>query len=337
MTSGPGDVLDRMPPAVRGRVADSPFPAWRDPMLATLTDERFSREDWVFERKLDGIRCLAYADGGAVRLRSRNRQDLSGAYPEIVDALQAQRAGSVVLDGEVVAFEGRRTSFARLQGRSGLSDPARARASGIPVFYYVFDILQIDDLDVRGAPLTWRKRLLRASITFEGPLRYTTHRVGAGEEAYRTACRRGDEGVIAKRADAPYASGRSRDWLKFKCVKDQELVIAGFTEPRGQRVGLGALLVGYYDGDRLVYAGKVGTGFSEKVLRDLHARLTDLERDKPSFAQGKPADKDVRWVEPRLVAEIGFTEWTRDGRLRHPRYLGLRQDKRARDVVRESR
>ncbi len=336
MRRGPRDVVGRMPPAVRERVVTSSQPGWRDPMLATLTDERFSRDGWIFERKLDGIRCLAFGDGESVALRSRNRQDLSGAYPEVVDALEAQGAGPFVLDGEVVAFEGRRTSFARLQGRSGISDPAKARASGIPVFYYVFDLLQVDDHDVRSVPLTWRKRLLRSTLSFEDPLRFTTHRVREGEEAYRAACRRGDEGVIAKRADAPYADGRSRDWLKFKCVKDQELVIGGFTAPQGRRVGLGALLVGYYDGDRLVYAGKVGTGFSEKTLRDLHRRLGDLEQEQPPFDPA-PREKDVRWVEPRLVAEIGFTEWTRDGRLRHPRFLGLRGDKRAADVVRESR
>lgn len=330
-------MIERLPARLRATAVAEPVPRWRDPMLATLTEERFSRPDWIFERKFDGERCLAYRDGRTIRVLSRNQRPMNGTYPELVDALTAQEHERFVIDGEVVAFEGRRTSFARLQGRLGLTDPSAARASQIPVFYYVFDLLHLDGHATVGLPLTWRKRLLRGGLHFGDPLRFTTHRVEAGEAAYRAACLRGDEGVIAKRADAPYAGVRSRDWLKFKCVRDQEFVIGGYTAPKGRRVGLGALLVGYHDGRNLVYAGKVGTGFDDATLRKLKQQLSAIEQPTAPFTRGRVREADTRWVRPTVVAQIGFTEWTRDGKLRHPRYTGLRTDKDAADVVRESR
>lgn len=305
-------------------------------MLATLTDERFSDPAWIFERKLDGVRCLARRTAqGQVRLLSRNNQDMTGTYPEIAQVLAAQASDALLIDGELVAFDGARTSFAKLQQRLGIVDPHAAQRSRIPVFYYVFDILQLGARDTRTLPLLARKKLLRGSVTFADPLRYTTHRRGAGEQAYRAACARGDEGVIAKRADASYTPGRSRDWLKFKCVLDQELVIGGWTEPQGSRAALGALLLGYYADGTLVYAGKVGTGFDERTLRSLGTRLAQLATDRSPFGRGKIRERGVHWVRPALVAQIGFTEWTRDGMLRHPRFQGLRTDKDARAVVRE--
>ncbi|HEY7007571.1 MAG TPA: non-homologous end-joining DNA ligase [Jatrophihabitantaceae bacterium] len=313
------------------------LPDFVAPMLATLTADRFSDPGWLFERKWDGVRCLAFrAADGSVRLRSRNDQPLERTYPEIAEAVAAQCDVAALLDGEVVAFAGRRTSFERLQRRMGLTDPDAARATGIAVFYYVFDVLFVDGNDVRGIPLRDRKRLLRACVRFTDPLRFTTHRYEAGEDEYRKACARGDEGVIAKRTDSPYRSGRSRDWLKFKCVRDQELVIGGYTAPKGSRAEFGALLVGYYDAADFVYAGKVGTGFDATALRDLHGRMRKLQRATSPFTRGRVHERDVHWVEPRLVAQIGFGEWTRDGMLRHPRYEGLRTDKDARAVVRES-
>lgn len=313
------------------------FPSSADAMLATLTDERFSDPQWVFERKWDGVRCLAFRTGaGKVRLLSRNAQPLNGTFPEVADALSSSCRHAVVMDGEVVAFDGRRTSFERLQRRLGLTDPKAARATGVAIYYYAFDLLHLDGHDVRPLPLRERKRLLRAAADFTDPLRFTTHRNAAGEEEYRKACARGDEGVIAKRADAPYRGGRSTDWLKFKCVRDQELVIGGWTEPKGTRSSFGALLVGYYDGEDFVYAGKVGTGFTADTLRDLHARLTRLEVDHSPFTRGRMRERDAHWADAELIAQIGFAEWTRDGMLRHPRFLGLRHDKAAADVVRES-
>jgi bifunctional non-homologous end joining protein LigD len=328
--------LADLPGSVRAAVHDEPVPDWRTPTLATLTEKRFSDPQWIFERKFDGMRCLAFRDGDRVRLLSRNRQPLNGTYPELVDALAAQRTSRFVVDGEVVAFEGRRTSFARLQGRLGITDPAVARASRIRVFYYLFDVLHLDGKSTTDVPLTWRKRLLRNAIVFDDPLRNTAHRVGDGITAYRAACERGDEGVIAKRADSTYEGRRSTNWLKFKCVRDQEFVIGGYTAPKGSRVELGALLLGYHDSRDLVYAGKVGSGFDEATLHDLHKRLSPIEQDTPPFTRGLVHETGARWVRPELVAQIGFTEWTRDGKLRHPRYQGLRTDKDPNDVVRET-
>jgi DNA ligase D-like protein (predicted ligase) len=330
-------VIDGLPDELRPLLHDEPVPEWRSPTLATLTDRRFSDPHWIFERKLDGVRGLAFRDGSRVHLLSRNRQALNGTYPELVEALAKQDATRFVVDGEIVAFEGRRTSFARLQGRLGITDPEEARASRIPVFYYLFDVLHLDGKDMTELPLLWRKRLLRKSFQFEDPLRYTTHRVRNGEAAYRAACERGDEGVIAKLTDAPYEGRRSSNWLKLKCSRDQEFVVGGYTEPQRSRVGLGALLLGYYDGRDLVYAGKVGTGFDTETLRSLHMRLSAIEQDRPSFTKGLVREQGAHWVRPKLVAQVAFTEWTRDGKLRHPRYLGLRTDKSPDDVVRETR
>jgi DNA ligase D-like protein (predicted ligase) len=303
-----------------------------EPMLAVLTDERFSDPGWIFERKLDGERCLAERRGGEIDLRSRTRERLNGTYPELAEALLGQRCSDFLIDGEVVAFDGARTSFGRLQQRIGIHDPERARRSGVRVFYYVFDVLRLDGHDVRESPLRARKARLREAIRFGDPLRAVTHRNAAGEEAYRDACRRGWEGVIAKRADAPYKGGRSRDWRKFKCVTEQEFVIGGYTDPAGSRTEFGALLVGYYEGGALRYAGKVGSGYSREVLRDLGGKLARLERADPPFAGDELPRRGVHWVEPRLVAQVAYTEVTRDGKLRHPRYIGLRPDKPAADV-----
>lgn len=304
-------------------------------MLATLTDKRFSDAGWIYERKLDGIRCLAHRSGANVTLYSRKRLHLERTYPEIVDALGAQESDDFVIDGEVVAFEGRRTSFALLQQRSGITDPARARESPVHVIYYVFDLLCLDGNDTRGLPLRSRKKLLKNAIEFTGPLRFTTHRNADGEDYLEHACASGWEGIIAKKADSVYASRRSPNWLKFKCTAGQEFVIGGFTRPTGSRTGFGALLLGYFEGDRFVYAGKVGTGFDERTLRDLRAKLDDLEVGRSPFADARRFERGTHFVRPSIVAQIGFTEWTRDGMLRHPRFEGIREDKAASEVVRE--
>ncbi|MFE9006703.1 non-homologous end-joining DNA ligase [Streptomyces sp. NPDC007875] len=307
-----------------------------EPMLATLTHERFSDEHWLYERKLDGERCLARCEEGRVELLSRNGRSAASAYPEVVDALGAQSLPDCVLDGEVVAFDRGRTSFARLQPRIHLASPDQARRSGVSVYYYLFDVQSIAGADVTGLPLRRRKALLRSLLTWRDPLRLTAHRNTAGETYYRYACEHGWEGLIAKRADAPYTHGRSSDWLKFKCEQGQELVIGGWTDPQGTRSDLGALLLGYYSAGDLRYAGKVGTGFDTKTLQALARELQGLRSSTCPFADGNPGTgPGTHWVRPELVAEIAFTEWTRDGRLRHPRYQGLRRDKSARDVVRE--
>jgi bifunctional non-homologous end joining protein LigD len=303
----------------------APLPDRVEPMKAVLTDDRFSDPGWTFERKLDGIRCIAIKDDRRVRLLSRNHLSLNERFPEIVEALDRDSATQFVVDGEVVAFAGAQTSFARLQQRG---------ERPVPVFYYVFDILHLAGEDTTALPLRERKALLRRALSFHGPVRLTPHRNRDGEALFAEACRKGWEGLIAKRADSLYVHGRSRDWLKFKCSAEQELVIGGYTPPKGSRTELGALLLGYYEDGRLRYAGKVGTGFTRATLRDLAARLEPLRRDTSPFADAV-RERGATWVEPRLVAQIGFSEWTRDGRLRHPRFLGLREDKAAEDVVRE--
>lgn len=324
MTSA--DPFARLAAEERALLVPAPLPETVEPMKAVLTEERFSDSAWAFERKLDGIRCIAVKADRSVRLLSRNHLSLNGRFPEIAAALEADAATQVVLDGEIVAFAGGRTSFERLQQRS---------ERRVSVFYYAFDLLHLAGCDTTALPQHARRRLLRGTIGFRGALRLTPSRKREGESLFAHACRSGWEGLIAKRADAPYVHGRSRDWLKLKCGAEQELVIGGYTAPRGSRSDLGALLLGHFENGRLRYAGKVGTGFSAAVLRDLAAQLAPLRRERTPFADDVRVPH-VTWVEPRLVAQVGFSEWTRDGRLRHPRFLGLRDDKAAEDVVREA-
>lgn len=301
-------------------------------MLAVLTDERFSDERWLFERKLDGIRCLAFRTGRRLHLLSRNREDQHTTYPELV----RQTVSDFVVDGEIVAFEGTRTSFSRLQQRSGIKNAEAARRSGVAVYYYLFDLLHVEGVDTTALTLRDRKMLLERAFTFEDPLRFSKHWYTEGEKYYRRACRLGWEGLIAKKADSTFQSRRSGDWLKFKCGNRQELVIGGYTAPQGKRIGFGALLLGYRERGRLRYAGKVGTGYDDQTLRRLGRRLVSLKTKTPPFTNPDEIRREgVTWVKPTLVAEVGFTEWTGDGKLRHPRYLGLRSDKPARAVVRE--
>jgi bifunctional non-homologous end joining protein LigD len=281
------------------------MPDWLEPMAATLTQDRFSGPEWLFERKFDGIRLLAYKRGADVRLYSRNRlpQDL----PVVAGAVASLPVDSAILDGEVT-----------WDGRSG---------------YHVFDILWLDGRPVTALPLEERRALLR-KLPFKAPLR----RVDLLDDRspWERARREGWEGVIAKRRGSPYEHRRSRHWLKMKCEASQELVVGGFTDPQGSRVGLGALLVGYYDGPDFVFAGKLGTGFDTKLLLDLRERLDRLEQPAPPFTKvrGLPRLR-AHWVRPQIVVQVAFTEWTVHGKLRHPRLLGIRFDKRARDVVRE--
>jgi bifunctional non-homologous end joining protein LigD len=304
-------------------------------MLATLTDRRDFGDDWLLERKFDGERCVARKDGDAVRLESRTGKDLTGTYPEVRAAIAAQRADELLVDGEVVAFDGDQTSFSRLQQRLGVANPSRALVKEFPVVYCVFDLLEAGGEDLTSRPLDERRTRLEKAIRPKKGLRISEAWREESQRRYAQACRSGWEGLIAKRADAPYARGRSRDWLKLKCVLEQEFVIGGYTEPAGSRTDFGALLVGYYEGDRLSYAGKVGTGYSAKTLRELGAQLRKLETPESPFADARPIPRGTHWTRPELVAQIGFAEWTGDGRLRQPRFLGLRDDKRPADVVRE--
>ena len=332
------DLIESLPDDARSAAEEADQPEWLDPMLATLTDDRFDDPDWIYERKLDGARLLAYRSGSEVRLMSRNRKERNATFPEVIDALEALDAPDFIVDGEVVTFEGDVTSFSRLQDRLHVEDEdeARARADRIRVYYYVFDVLHADGWDVTGVPLRSRKNLLMQMIDFEDPLRFTPHRNENGTEFWEEACDKGWEGIIAKDGTSEYVHSRSKSWLKFKCVHQQEFVVGGFTDPEGERVGFGALLLGYYEDDDLIYAGEVGTGWDDETLKDLRSRMDGLERKTSPFAGDDVPEKGVHWVTPKIVGEVGFTEWTDDGYLRHPRWVGRRADKDPEDVHREA-
>jgi bifunctional non-homologous end joining protein LigD len=330
-------LLDTLPQDQRALLRRAPPGATLagSPMHAELSDRRdFSAGGWIFERKLDGVRALAVREDGGEGLLSRSGRRVEETYPEIIDALAEQSRADFTVDGEIVAFAHGRTDFARLQQRMQLSSARQARASGVEITYYLFDLLRLDGVDLTRLPLRTRKSLLRRALDFRAPLRFTTHRNEGGQQLLDEACKHGWEGLIAKRADGRYLPRRSSDWLKLKCASGQEFVVGGFTEPAESRVGFGALLLGYYERDRLRYAGKVGTGYDRDTLLMLRSGLDELEARRSPFAD-PVRERGAHWVEPRLVAQIGFTEWTRDGMLRHPRYLGLRDDKKPEDVVRE--
>jgi bifunctional non-homologous end joining protein LigD len=297
------------------------FPEWVEPMAATLTQERFSTPEWIFERKLDGIRLLAFKNGPEIRLLSRNR--LPQTLPTIAEAIASLPVRDVILDGEVTWG---------------------ARA----VHYHVFDVMWLDGRDVTSLTLSARRELLR-TLALQPPLQPVPSL--DDPEPWERACREGWEGVIAKRRDSTYEHRRSPHWLKMKCEASQELVVGGFTDPQGARVGLGALLVGYFaprqrsgrpelgskgEGDDFVFAGKTGTGFNTKLLLDLRGRLDALEIPTSPFTRAKGLPRlGAHWVRPEIVVQVAFIEWTVHGKLRHPRLLAVRFDKPARDVVRE--
>ncbi|HWB86977.1 MAG TPA: non-homologous end-joining DNA ligase [Bryobacteraceae bacterium] len=327
--------FDNLPPEIRRQLRKTDPPGWFRPMLATLTEKRFSREGWLFEPKFDGVRCLVFRRGRSVELLSRNEKLLNTKYPELVEALQELKPSSFIADGEIVAFDKGLTSFTRLQQRMQVQYPSTELQRAVPVSMYIFDLLYLDPYDLRGIPLRLRKQLLGDTLALAEPLRFTEHRETEGEAYFEEACRRHWEGVIAKNGDSTYVSGRSREWLKFKCVAEQEFVIGGYTDPEGQRIGFGALLVGYYERGKLKYAGKVGTGYDDALLRQLGKQLHALETHTNTFDSDLRPRSGVHWVKPKLVAQIGFTEWTSSGKLRHPRFLGFRDDKAASEVRRE--
>jgi bifunctional non-homologous end joining protein LigD len=286
------------------------FPEWLLPMAATLTQDRFTSEEWLFERKFDGIRLLAYKNGKDVKLFSRNR--LLKDIPVVSEAVKSLPVSQLILDGEITW-------------------------GGAPVKYHVFDCMWLDGRNLTSLPLEARLEILR-----ELPLKPPLYRVETladelpAELPWQRAAREGWEGVIAKRRGSLYEHRRSPHWLKMKCELAQELVVGGFTDPQGKRVGLGALLVGYFERDDFVFAGKIGTGFDTKLLLELREQLDKIEIPKPPFTKsvGLPRDR-AHWVKPEIVVQVGFIEWTVHGKLRHPRLLSVRTDKDAREVVKE--
>jgi DNA ligase D-like protein (predicted ligase) len=331
----PSDLLQSLSAEAQGQLEQRPFPDRIDPMLAELSHQVFSDPDWIFERKLDGERCVAFRQGDQVKLHSRNHQSLNATYPEIVSALAQQPLDCFVVDGEIVAFEGKVTSFSRLQQRMQIDDAETAWQSGVTVYYYLFDLLYLDGWDVMAVPLRDRKQLLKRTLDFQDPLRLRSHRNESGADYYKEACRNHWEGLIAKDARSPYRQTRSSAWQKFKCSNRQEFVIGGYTDPEGERIGFGAILIGYYQLGNLRYAGKVGTGFDDDTLHRLHQQFQSLKQAKSPFAINEMSRKGVHWLAPKLVAQIEFSEWTEDSKLRHPRFLGLRRDKAPNDITLE--
>jgi DNA ligase D-like protein (predicted ligase) len=257
-------------------------------MLATLTDRRDFGENWLLERKLDGERCVARKYGAEVRLESRTAKDLTGTYPEVRAAVAAQRARELLIDGEVVAYDREQTSFSRLQQRLGVTKPSQEQVVAYPVVFCVFDLLEVDGEDLTERPLLERRARLARAVRPRTALQLTEAWRGDSERRFAEACRSGWEGLIAKRAEAPYTPGRSKDWLKLKCVWEQEFVIGGYTDPAGSRTDFGALLVGYYEDGGLRYAGKVGTGYPAATLRDLGSRLRELDSPESPFVDARP-------------------------------------------------
>ena len=292
------------------------------PMLATLAAEVPSGRDWVFEEKYDGIRALAYRRNGAVRLWSRNLLDLTAGFPDVAAAILSLPGGDLVLDGELAVFD--RAGVSRFQ-------LLQRRGSGARAAYAVFDLLERDGTALLRHPLSERRSALERIVTGRGVLRLSRRMVKNGETAYAAAQRKGWEGIIAKDQTSSYQPGvRSRSWLKVKVRKQSEFVIGGYTAPAGAREHLGALLVGLYDGPKLRSTGKVGTGYTADALAELADVLEALGTRTSPFADA-PRPKDVTWVKPRLVAQVAFAEWTADGKLRQPVFLGLRRDKSPRE------
>ena len=309
-------------------------------MLAETAERAFSRKNWLFEPKLDGYRVLAARAKSEPRLLTRNGNECSAAFPEIVRAVAALPFDRLVLDGEVVALDDTgRPSFQRLQGRARLSRPIDIRHATVsaPVTYYAFDLLGYEDFDLRSLPLSDRKAALRRVLPPVGALRYLEHVEDEGEALYQETERLGLEGIVAKKSDSPYKAGRSPAWLKIRSRHTGDFVVVGFTAPKGSRGGFGALQVADYVDGRLVYAGRPGTGFSDKQLKDAKRDLEAGKRGDPPCSGPIPAEKGITWVEPTVVCEVEYTEWTEEGVLRQPVFLRFRDDKRPEECVRDLR
>ena len=306
--------------------------------LATLVDKPPEGDQWVHETKYDGYRLLGFVCGGAAALRTRNGKDWTGSFPSLSAALATLKVKDAVLDMEAVVSDSEgKTSFQKLQGALG----GGGNAENIGA--YVFDLLYLDGKDLTRLPLISRKEHLRRLLksTPATSLRYSEHSAGGANELLARACDRGLEGIVSKQADAPYQTGRQKSWLKSKCARRQEFIILGYSDARTGERALGALYLGYMKGGRLRYAGKVGTGFTMKSARDLKERFTALAVQKPLMTRADtgavPAREfnAIHWIRPVLLCELTFTEWTDDGRIRHPSFQGLREDKNAQDVRRE--
>jgi bifunctional non-homologous end joining protein LigD len=308
------------------------------PQLATLAKEPPAGAEWLHELKFDGYRMICHFSRGRARFRSRNGKDWTEKFPNLAQALKALPATTAILDGEVVIVDKEgRSSFQGLQHAMGKG----GKGGKAPAFIFqIFDLIYLDGFSLTQTPLRERKAVLEqllASAKAKGPLRYSDHVAGNGVEFFKQACEYGIEGIVSKLADSPYESTRNRNWLKSKCIKRQEFVIAGYTPSKKGFPGFGSLVLGIYDKGKLVCSGRVGTGFSIKQRLELQKKLDRISQTAMPFAQ-KPKDpglRDAHWARPQLVAEVEFTEWTADGSIRHPSFKGLREDKKPTEIVRE--
>jgi bifunctional non-homologous end joining protein LigD len=317
-------------PASLAVLPKSPFPKEPRPELATLVEQAPEGPDWLHEIKFDGYRILACLEAGQARLSSRNGKDYTARAPGVARALEKLAAESALVDGELVSLRDDGVSDFQLLQNAFKGDNAR------PLVFYAFDLLYLNGHDVTALSLDERKALLRQVLSVQAKdatIRFSEHTEGNGAALFQKACGLGLEGIISKRRSAPYRATRTKDWLKIRCHKQQEFVIVGFTEPGGSRSHLGALLLAARDGERLRYSGKVGTGFSERTLAELHAQLKPLVQSRPSVDDVPAAiARGVHWVSPELVADIGFSELTQELRLRHPVFHGLREDKTVAEI-----
>jgi bifunctional non-homologous end joining protein LigD len=310
-------------------------------MLATLVDRAFEDQQWLYEIKWDGYRAIAFLDHGSVRLVSRNQNDLTAAYPELGSMSDSVKAGTAILDGEIVALDEQgRPSFSLMQQRTGVGEGGRRirrTRDDVPVVYYVFDVLYVDGYDLMQAELEQRKHLLASLLAPSDLIRYSDHYVGNGKALFEAAAERGLEGIVAKRRKSCYLQKRSQEWLKIKIVRQQECVIGGYTDPRGSRENFGSVVLGLYDDEgRLIHVGHAGSGFTEESHAALWKRLRALETKRSPFYGEVESTRPVHFVKPELVAEIKFTEWTHEGqsggmKMRAPVFLGLRFDKKPRE------
>ncbi|MDQ6826047.1 MAG: non-homologous end-joining DNA ligase [Candidatus Eremiobacteraeota bacterium] len=320
------------------KVKPATLPSTVKPMLATLVNKPFDDPNWLFEIKWDGYRAIARVeDDGALSLTSRNGLDFLAQFPELADIGSAFKSLPILIDGEIVSLDERgRSSFQRLQGSFNRHQPSRRSADNrYPLTFVAFDLLYADGKDLRKTPLEERKQRLAALIGEHSAVLYSKHVPEQGIALYEQAQAQQLEGIVGKKRDSLYVERRSRDWVKIKAQFVQECVIGGYTEPRGSRKGFGALLLGLYVRGELHYAGHVGTGFDTKKLDSIYKQLRVLAADKSPFAAGIKTNTPSHWVKPQLVAQVRFTEWTRDGSMRHPAFLGLRADKNPESCVRE--
>jgi bifunctional non-homologous end joining protein LigD len=325
-------------PAVHGSKRDN-MPAVISPMLATLIPQPFSDPEWIYEIKLDGVRAVCFLKDGKMRLVSRNGKEMNLRYPELAGLTEMIGDKNAILDGEIVALdENGKPSFQRLQSRIGLTKAKEIETLSVkfPVVYYVFDLLYYDRFNLMPAMLIHRKALLRDILIESDSVRFSQHYIGKGEQLFESAQKKRLEGIIAKKQSSLYVQKRSRDWLKIKTVLQQEVVISGYTSPRGSRSRFGALIVGLYRAGELIYVGHVGGGFNEGSLQQVYKMMQPLKTRNSPFAATPKTNEAVQWIRPALVCEVKFSEWTADGKMRQPIFLGLRDDKDPAQCVMES-